>query len=215
MESIRRFKQTGDGREYEGIDRSDRQGDPVYAAMVQSIDESVGRVSQHCAILNIDDRTAVIVTSDNGGFWKATQHVPLRGHKGTYWEGGIRVPLIIQWPHITVPGRIVSTPVISMDLYPTMLAMAGQSLLPHQHLDGLNLRPLLASTGELPSRPICWHFPHYNNHPDTAPCGVIRDGQWKLIETFDPPGIELYDLAADLGESNNLAEQARPDPGHA
>jgi arylsulfatase A-like enzyme len=192
---------------YEKVPEDIRQGDPVYAAMVESVDESVGRVMATLLELGIQDRTTVIVTSDNGGFWKATNHTPLRGHKGTYWEGGIRVPLIIKWPGVSESGKVESTPVISTDLYPSILAMSGQDLIPHQHVDGLSLQPLLSGSGELPERSLYWHFPHYNNHPDTAPAGAIRDGQWKLIETFDPPNIELYDLANDLSESVNLADK--------
>ncbi len=191
---------------YESVDTNHRQGDPVYAAMVESVDESVGRVLKTLGELKLEDRTAVIVTSDNGGFWKATHHAPLRGHKGTHWEGGIRVPLVVKWPGVSVPGSIVSTPVISTDLYPTILAMAGQDMRPHQHPDGYDLGPLLADSAELPARSLYWHFPHYNNHPDSVPSGTIRDGRWKLIETFDPPGIELYDLMSDLGERANLAD---------
>ena len=129
---------------YEQVPEAARQGDPVYAAMVQSVDDSVGRVVATLKDLGLEENTVVIFASDNGGFWKATDNAPLRGHKGTYWEGGIRVPLIVKWPGLSVPGRVVSEPVISSDLYPTILAAAGLPMRPHQHLDGLNLTPLLA-----------------------------------------------------------------------
>jgi len=189
---------------YEAIPRRQRQGDPTYAAMVESLDESVGRIMDTLRELNLDQNTVVIFYSDNGGHGRFTNHVPLRGHKGTYWEGGIRVPLIIRWPGVAEAGRVVSEPVTSMDLYPTMLRMAGQPLRPSQHLDGLDLTPLIDGSGTLNRESLFWHFPHYNNHRETAPSGVIRRGDWKLIETFDPAGFELYNLAEDIGESHNL-----------
>jgi len=195
---------------YEAIPESQRQGLPVYAAMIESIDQSVARVVATLRELKLEDNTIIIVTADNGGFWRATNHAPLRGHKGTYWEGGVRVPLIIKWPGHAEPGRVVTDPVISMDLYPTVLAAARQPMRPNQHLDGLNLAPLLKGSATLARESLFWHFPHYNNHPQTAPAGAIRRGDWKLIETFDPPGLELYNLADDIGESRNLAQE-RPE----
>ena len=136
------------------------------------------------------------------------------GHKGTYWEGGIRVPLIIRWPGVAEPGSVVSEPVSSMDLYPTILTATGQPLRPSQHLDGLDLTPLLRGSESLNRKSLFWHFPHYNNHRETAPSGVIRRGDWKLIETFDPPMFELYNLADDIGESRNLFGE-KPEIAHS
>lgn len=195
---------------YEAIPKRERQGDPTYAAMVESLDESVGRIMDTLRELNLDENTLVIFYSDNGGHWRFTDHAPLRGHKGTYWEGGIRVPLIIRMPGVAEPGRVVSEPVNSMDLYPTILAITGQPQRPNQHLDGLDLTPLLDGTEPIDRKSLFWHFPHYNNHRETAPSGVIRRGDWKLIQTFDPPMFELYNLAEDIGESNNLYE-AKPE----
>lgn len=195
---------------YEAIPEDQRQGDPTYAAMVESLDESVGRIMDTLRELDLDDNTVVIFYSDNGGHWRWTDHAPLRGHKGTYWEGGIRVPFIIRWPGVAEPGRVVSEVVTSMDLYPTLLTAAGQPLRPSQHLDGLDLTPLLDGSGALNRKSIFWHFPHYNNHRETAPSGAIRRGDWKLIETFDPPMFELYNLAVDIGETNNLYKE-KPD----
>jgi arylsulfatase A-like enzyme len=192
---------------YEAIPEEQRQGDPTYAAMVESLDESVGRIMGTLRELDLDENTVVIFYSDNGGHWRFTDHSPLRGHKGTYWEGGIRVPLIIRWPGVAKPGHVVSEPVTSMDLYPTILTATGQPLRPSQHLDGLDLTPLLRGSESLNRKSLFWHFPHYNNHRETAPSGVIRRGDWKLIETFDPPMFELYNLADDIGESRNLFEE--------
>jgi arylsulfatase A len=115
------------------------------------------------------------------------------------------VPLIIKWPGVATPGRVVSDPVISTDLYPTCLAAADLPLKPYQHVDGVNLQAALFGTSPLPARSLYWHYPHYNDHPSSVPSSVIRKGQWKLIETFDPAGIELYHLADDIGETTNLA----------
>ena len=194
---------------YEKIPKSKRQGKPVYAAMVESVDESVGRVLAILKKLGLEQSTVVIFTSDNGGFYKATSNAPLRANKGAYYEGGIRVPLIIKWPGVTKPGWISAEPVTSADLYPTCLAAAGLPLRPNQHLDGVNLQPLLAGTASLGRRSLFWHFPHYNKHPSSLPSSVIRRGPWKLIETFDPEGVELYNLDDDLSETKNLvAEKA-------
>ena len=190
---------------YERIPEADRQGKPEYAAMVESIDDSVGRVIATLQELKLDETTVIIFTSDNGGFYNATSNAPLRANKGATYEGGIRVPLIVKWPGVTKPGLVVSEPVTSTDLYPTCLAAAGLPALPNQHVDGLNLQPVLSGAGSLPDRALFWHYPHYNEHPSSVPSSVIRKGPWKLIETFDPEGIELYNLADDLSETKNVA----------
>lgn len=190
---------------YEQTPEGERQGKPVYAAMIESVDDSVGRVLATLKDLQLDERTLVIFTSDNGGFYNATSNSPLRANKGAYYEGGIRVPLLIKWPGVATGGAVVSEPVISTDVYPTCLAAAGQPPRPHQHVDGMNLLPLLAGSGSLNRPALYWHYPHYNEHPSSVPSGVIRKGDWKLIETFDPEGLELYNLAEDLSETRNLA----------
>ena len=178
--------------------------------MVESIDDSVGRVMATLRELKLEDNTVIIFTSDNGGFYNATSNAPLRANKGAYYEGGIRVPLIIKWPGVTKPGLVVNDPVTSTDLYPTCLAAAGLSALPNQHVDGVNLQPVLTGAGSLPDRALFWHFPHYNDHPSSVPSSVIRKGDWKLIETFDPEGLELYNLADDLSESNRPRRRPKP-----
>lgn len=190
---------------YEQIPEAERQGTPVYAAMIESVDESVGRVLATLKELGLEKNTVVIFTSDNGGFYNATSNAPLRANKGAYYEGGIRVPLIVKWPGVTTPGGVSAEPVTSSDLYPTCLAAAGLPLRPNQHLDGLSLQPLLRGGASLGRQSLFWHFPHYNEHPSSVPSSVIRRGPWKLIETFDPEGVELYNLADDLGETRNLA----------
>lgn len=190
---------------YELVPKESRQGTPAYAAMVESIDNSVGRVMQALNVNGLSDNTVVIFTSDNGGFYKATDNSPLRANKGAYYEGGIRVPLIIHWPGVAKAGSISSEPVISNDLYPTCLSAANLGQLPHQHVDALDLTPLLKGDSSLPREALFWHFPHYNSHPSSVPSSAIRKAQWKLIESFDPARVELYDLASDLSETNDLA----------
>ena len=191
---------------YEPIPKPERQGKPVYAAMVESIDISVGRVMESLASTGKLQNTVIIFTSDNGGFYNATSNAPLRANKGAYYEGGIRVPLIVKWPGVSKPGRVINQPVISNDLYPTCLSAAGLESSPHQHLDGVDLTPLLSQSKTLPRESLYWHFPHYNKHPQSHPSSVIRKGDWKLIESFDPPAIELYNLKDDLGEKINQAD---------
>ncbi len=195
---------------YEQVPEDERQGKPLYAAMVESVDQSVGRVLVKLEELSLQEKTVVIFTSDNGGFYNATSNAPLRANKGAYYEGGIRVPLIIRWPGVTRPGHVISEPVTSSDLYPTCLAAAGQPPRPNQHRDGVNLLPLFLGEASLGREAIFWHYPHYNRHPSSVPSSVIRKGPWKLIETFDPEGIELYNLDEDLSETSNLVTQ-RPD----
>lgn len=193
-------------KKYERVPKAKRQGKPVYAAMVESIDDSVGRVLNALRASGKDDNTVIIFTSDNGGFYKATSNAPLRANKGSYYEGGIRVPLIIKWPGVSHAGRVIHEAVISNDLYPTCLSAAGVELNPKQHMDGVNLKPLLSATEDLPRESLFWHFPHYNKHPSSHPSSVIRKGEWKLIESFDPAGVELYNLSDDLGETRDLAD---------
>jgi len=192
---------------YERIPEAERQGKPEYAAMVESIDDSVGRVMNTLAELKLDQNTVILFTSDNGGFYNATNHAPLRANKGAYYEGGIRVPLIIKWPGVAKAGHVVSTPVTSTDLYPTCLSAAALPPLPNQHVDGLDLTALLKGGENLERKALFWHYPHYNEHPSSVPSSVIRKGPWKLIETFDPEGIELYHLDDDLSETKNIAAE--------
>ena len=192
---------------YERVPKEKRQGMPAYAAMVESIDDSVGKIMDTLKELDLSQDTVVIFTSDNGGFWKATSNAPLRANKGAYYEGGIRVPLIIKWPGVTKAGVIERTPSTSSDLYPTCLTAAGLPLLPNQHQDGLDLTPLLSGGGRIEERALFWHYPHYNGHPSSVPSSVIRKGAWKLIQSYDPAGLELYNLEKDLSETNNLVKQ--------
>ncbi|MGY8770492.1 MAG: sulfatase [Pirellulales bacterium] len=193
-------------KQFEKVPLKDRQGKIDYAAMVASVDDSVGRVMRTLKELKLDQNTLVIFTSDNGGYAKATDNAPLRANKGSNYEGGLRVPTIVQWPGHTHPGSVNHTPVISNDFYPTILEAAGLPLRPHQHMDGERLTPLLTGTGELKRDAIFWHYPHYNQHPSIFPSAVILQGDWKLIEHFETGQLELYNLKTDLGETTDLAE---------
>jgi arylsulfatase A-like enzyme len=127
----------------------------------------------------------------------------LRGGKGWPYEGGVREPLIVYAPGVTPPGQTSDTVMTSPDFYPTLLELAGLPLLPKQHLDGVSLVKSLRG-GKQERGPIFWHYPHYGNQGG-APCGAVRDGDWKLIEWYEDGSVELYNLADDLGEKNNLA----------
>jgi len=185
------------------------QDHAVYAAMVESMDENIGRLLQQIKALELDENTIIIFTSDNGGLSTSegspTSNLPLRGGKGWLYEGGIREPLIMKWSGVTKRGSICETPVTSTDFYPTILNMAGLSPIPQQHQDGLSLVPLLQSQESLEREAIYWHYPHYSNQGG-RPGGVIRSGKYKLIEFYEDMHVELYDLDRDKGESINLAE---------
>ena len=175
----------------------------IYAGMVESIDDSVARIVSTLKQKGIYEDTLIIFTSDNGGNAGATDHSPLRGNKGCYYEGGIRVPFLLKVPGIK-PGEN-ATPIISNDVYPTVLEALGHAQRPHQHIDGLSIMAL--TRGEKLKRDsLFWHFPHYNGHPSARPCSVIRQGDWKLIVSYDPANIELYNLRNDISEKQNLAD---------
>ena len=188
------------GREGRGLKNA------VYGGQIEATDRAVGRVLDEVDRLGIADRTVVIFTSDNGGWDGATDNRPLRSGKGDLFEGGIRVPLIIRWPGVTRAGSTVSDPVISMDLTATVLDAAGVKLADKEVLDGLTLKPLLAGQ-EMQSRPLFFHYPHFAWHKSNRPGAAVRDGNHKLIVRFDDNSMELYDLAADIGERHNLAKE--------
>ena len=183
------------------------QNTPAYAAMVENLDENLGRILDKLTELKLDENTIVIFTSDNGGLSTAegspTSNLPLRAGKGWPYEGGVREPLLIKWPGTTHPGSVCTKPVNSPDFFPTILAMADLPPLPHQHLDGTSLVPELQGT-DSPERPIFWHYPHYSNQGGSPFCAVRADG-FKLIEWYEDNRVELYDLRNDIAEKNNLA----------
>lgn len=175
----------------------------TYAAMVESVDDSTGRIMRTLDELGIADRTVVIFTSDNGGLLGPTDNAPLRSGKGFPYEGGIRVPLIVRWPGVVKPGSTSRVPVTSVDYFPTLLEMAGVPLPKDRPIDGASLVPVLKQAGQLDRRDLFWHFPHYRGR--LGPYSIIRSGPWKLIRFYDSHTQELYNLADDLGEKEDLA----------
>ncbi len=186
-----------------------------YAAMVESLDAAVGRVLTTLKNLELDDRTIVLFTSDNGGriTQGTTTNVPLRYGKASAYEGGIRVPMIIRWPGIIQGGRISETPIITMDIFPTVLEVAGIANLKSNSStgdsgqDGMSLVPLLRGSGELTKRDLFWHYPHHQHYQlgGAMPYSAIRSGNYKLIEFFNDMHVELYNLVEDIGEDRDLA----------
>ena len=185
------------------------QTNAVYAAMIESMDESVGRIRRKLDELKLADHTVVVFASDNGGRVPTTSNHPLRVGKGSCYEGGTRVPLIVHWPGVTKSGSVCETPVISMDLHPTLLEISGQKEAARQSQDGLSLVSLLRQNGELKRDALFWHYPHYQHYQlgGTTPYGAIRAGEFKLIEFFDDMRVELYNLRDDIGEQHNLTAQ--------
>jgi len=190
---------------------------PIYAAMIEHTDDMVGRIVDAVEAEGLTGKTMIVFTSDNGGLYKrydyrsaaddivATQ-APLRGEKGTLFEGGVRVPLIIKYPPMTRAGTVSHEPTISHDFYPTFVDLAGGKLPENQPIDGHSLKPLLGNPKtRLARTALHWHYPHY--HHD-RPASSIRERDWKLIEYLDGSGdIELYNLSSDIGEKRNLAEE--------
>jgi arylsulfatase A-like enzyme len=196
--------------------------DPTYAAMIASMDESVGRMAALLDELKLAENTLLIFTSDNGGVGgyvregvkqggDVTDNSPLRGGKGMLYEGGVRVPYIFRWPGHIPAGTTCGTPITSVDLYPTLLDIAGAPRPANYPLDGTSYFKLLTSGGKasLDRDAIYWHFPGYLGAGvgswRTTPAGVIRAGDWKLIEFFEDGRLELYNLRDDLSETKNLA----------
>ena len=182
----------------------------VYAGMVEAMDLAVGKVLAKLDELGLRDNTLVVFTSDNGGLstsegWP-TSNLPLRGGKGWLYEGGIREPLLVRWPRVVKAGAVIGTPVCSPDFFPTLLDAAGTQPKPGQKLDGMSLLPVLAGQAPAAERPLCWHYPHYGNQGG-APGAAIRRGDWKLIEWYEDNRVELYDVARDIGEQQDLAAQ--------
>jgi arylsulfatase A-like enzyme len=180
---------------------------PVYAAMVESLDASVGAVRDAVDKSGAAGRTLIAFFSDNGGLRyegsskaAVTDNAPYRAGKGHLYEGGIREPLIIRFPGVVQAGSVVQTPACSADFFPTFCELAGR---PAGKVDGASLVPLLRG-GRLKDRPLFWHYPHYSNQGG-EPGSAIRDGDWKLIRFYDRPRQELFNLAQDPSETRNLA----------
>lgn len=201
--------------------------DPVYAAMIQSVDESVGRIVAVLDQLKLTDHTIVIFSSDNGGVGgyqrteppglksTPTDNAPLRGGKGTLYEGGLRVPFIVRWPGVVSPGMTCDTPLAHIDVYPTLLEIAGAPRPENAILDGLSFVPLLKNPAlTFSSRAIYWHFPGYlesyvsKTGWRTIPVGAIHAGDWKLLHFMEDGHKELYNIKEDIGEHHDLASRS-------
>jgi arylsulfatase A-like enzyme len=192
------------------------QNNAQMAAMIENADENIGRFLDVLDRRGLSRNTIVLFTSDNGGVRRITSMTPLRAGKGSYYEGGIRVPLVIRWPGKAPRGSLCQTPVSGIDFYPTFLEMSGIAPLPGQILDGKSLVPLLTQSGTIEERPLFWHFPVYLEGGNvesrdpvfrTRPGSAVRLGDWKLHEYFEDGELELYNLKEDTGESNDLSFQ--------
>ena len=206
---------------YEAKAPGELHNHPVMATMIQAVDDGVGKIQATLDELGLVDDTIIVFFSDNGGVAGITDMKPLRGYKGTYYEGGIREPFFVKWPGVVTPGTKCDEPIIGVDLFPTLCTMAGAKLPKGQPLDGVDLVPLFqGEQTKLADRALYWHFPAYlqagggaqgaeSRDPlfRTRPCSIIRLGDWKLHQYFEDGGLELYNLASDDAETTNLAEK--------
>ena len=183
---------------------------PIYAGMIQAMDDAVGIVLETLERLGLEDDTIVIYTSDNGGVSSgdsfSTSCLPLRGGKGRQWEGGIREPYYVKVPGMTQPGSTCDVPVSGIDFYPTLLELTGLEVPEAQDIDGVSIVPLLKGEpgDDIAARDLCWHYPHYGNQGG-EPSSIIRRGDWKLIHYFEDGRDELYNLVTDPGEQQDVA----------
>ena len=207
---------------FKGKEPAGGHKDPTYAAMIASVDESVGRIMETLDKLGLAENTLVIYSSDNGGvggYERAglqkggvTDNAPLKGGKGMLYEGGVRVPYIFRWKGKIDPGQTNDTPILGVDLYPSLVELAAAELPAAYKLDGVSYVPLL--TGEqkaLERDAIMWHFPGYlgagADQWRTTPVSSVRAGDWKLLEFLEDGRQELYNLKDDIGEEHNLAAE--------
>jgi arylsulfatase A len=184
--------------------------DPIYAAMVESVDTALGALRASLERAGVADNTIIILTSDNGGvgfqgrsLHRIADNGPFHAGKGFLYEGGIREPLIVHWPGVTKPGSTTDVPVIGTDMMPTILSMAHGGPVPAP-CDGIDISSLFRGEKSLPRKTLYWHYPHYSDQGGT-PTGAIREGDWKLIEFFEDSHLELYNLSVDPGEQYDFA----------
>ncbi|WP_269522172.1 sulfatase [Coraliomargarita parva] len=195
------------------IEKNKDAFEPVYAGLIETLDDVVGLLLQKLEELELAENTIVVFTSDNGGLHvpeggheRVTHNTPFRAGKGYVYEGGQRVPLIVRWPGKVPEGRVIPTPVNNIDWIPTFLELIDAPA--PEGLDGVSFAEGLLG-GEIAERPMYWHFPHYTNQGG-RPSGCMRDGKWLLVERYDVDEVELYDLTADIRERDDLAE-SEPD----
>lgn len=198
------------------LEPNGKQINPVYAALLESLDESIGRILATLDEQNLSKRTMVVITSDNGGVCNSngqiippTSNSPLRDGMGHLYEGGLRVPLIITWPDKVKSETVCQEIVSCLDLFPTIIEAAGGKLpVPQsEERDGVSLLPVLTGSGHIQREALFWHFPHYNVNAGARPGGAIRSGDWKLVEFFETGRRELFNIGAEIGEGKNLIEQ--------
>lgn len=199
-----------ENRKAERITRRLFHSDPVYAAMIYNTDWNIGRLLSVLEEEGLMDNTLILFTSDNGGLATSkgspTCNAPAREGKGWVYDGGTRVPAFAVWKDHIRPGSSCDTPISTPDYYPTILESLGLPLCPEQHCDGVSLKNLLEETGNLPERPLFWHYPHYAEHGGTPGASVIY-GNYKLIKFFEDMRLELYDLINDPSEDHNLRDE--------
>ena len=206
-------------------EKTEAHNNSTYAAMISSMDDGIGRIMAELEALGLSGNTLLLFTSDNGGVWKTSKQWPLRAGKGSYYEGGIREPMVVRWPGRIKAGTVCDIPVSGIDFFPTFLETAEVKTPGGKILDGVSLMPLLTRSGNIPDRPLFWHFPiyleaYFNDGPfetrdnkfRTRPGSAVRFGKWKLLEYFEDGGLELYNLDEDIGEKHNLAKTS---PGKA
>lgn len=186
------------------------QDNPIYAGLVETMDDAVGVVLNGIKKLGIEDNTIIMFTSDNGGVASgdafSTSNLPYKGGKGYQWEGGIKEPYLIYVPGENSNGKKNEYPVTGADFFPTILDYANIKLLPEQHVDGISLKPIINENLQLPERPLYWHYPHYGNQGGD-PNSIIRQGKWKLIHYYENDVNELYNLEEDPYEQQNVATE--------
>lgn len=199
---------------YKNRAASEAHFNPTYAALVETADAAVGRLLAALDSLSLDRSTLVIFTSDNGGVYDLSRQWPLRAGKGSFYEGGIRVPMIFRWTGITPRGKECTEIVSQIDLFPTLCAMSNTHTT--EQLDGVNIETLVVGKAEkLAPRSLYWHFPAYleGGNAETRdpkfrsrPVSVVRRGDWKMIRNIEDGSVELYNLAADIGEKNDVSQ---------
>jgi arylsulfatase A-like enzyme len=201
------------------VEKYEQRGErkATYASMIEKMDESIGKIMAGIDAAGLRDNTLVLFTSDNGAIADISPQKPHRSGKGSYFEGGIREPLVVRWPGKVKPGSSCDVPVCGIDFFPTFLDAAGFPVPENKALDGVSLVPLLTESGSLPDRALFWHFPVYlesyagvqdDSHDPlfrTRPGSALRFGKWKFHEYFEDGRLELYDLENDPGERSNIA----------
>jgi len=206
-------------QKYSQKEGNNGQNNPVYAAMVESADQNIGRLIETLKQEGVFDNTLLIFFSDNGGLANISSQFPARAGKGSYYEGGIKEPLIISWPQYIPKAKVIKVPVSGLDFYPTILEAVNIKQSKKQAMDGCSLLSLMVNEQPLQREALFWHFPIYLQSVDplkeqardplfrTRPGSVMRKGKWKLHEYFEDGGLELYNLEEDPGEAYNMAKQ--------